>query len=430
MFSGGPSEIFILKLNSAGTYQWNTFYGSADGDLGVDTALDSAGNIYVTGESFAAWNGPGGVAPSHAYSGYLDIVLLKLNSAGAYQWHSFYGSADGDWGQGIAVDSSGNVAVTGESRATWNGPGGVAPLNPFRGGNGDFIVVKFGNQAPTNVALLHSSVLENQPAGTTVGTFSSTDPDVGDAFTYSLVSGAGSTDNAAFTINGNTLKTTYPFNYLVKQSYSIRVRTTDSGGLSFERSLNVSVEDIPPIFADVPDGYWAIAWIERLYKEGVTGGCLTNPLRYCPESRVNRAQMAVFLERVMRGASYVPPPASGLAFTDVSVNHWASAWIEQLVADQITAGCGAGMYCPESFVTRAQMAIFLLRAEHGWSYSPPAATGLAFNDVPVSYWAAAWIEQLAQEGITGGCAANYYCPESPVTRAQMAVFLVRMFYTP
>jgi beta-propeller repeat-containing protein/S-layer family protein len=429
-FSGGADEIFVLKLASAGTYQWHTFYGSSDVDSGNALALDGTGNIYVTGNSGAYWNGPGGVPPLHAYSGNGDIVLLKLNSAGAYQWHTFYGSADADGGYDIAVDVSGNVAVTGESRATWNGPGGVAPLNPFTGANTDIIVVKMGNQAPTNVAFLNSNVAENQPAGATISAFSSTDPDVGDAFTYSLVSGVGSTDNAAFTISGNTLKTTYPFNYHVKQSYSIRVRTTDSGGLSFEKSLTVSVVNIPPIFADVPDSYWAVASIERLYTERVTGGCLANPLRYCPESRVNRAQMAVFLEKVKRGTSYAPPPASGLAFTDVPTSHWASAWIEQLVADQITAGCGMGMYCPESFVTRAQMAIFLLRTKHGSAYSPPAATGLSFQDVPASYWAAAWIEELAREGITSGCAMDVYCPEAPVTRAQMSVFLVRMFYTP
>jgi hypothetical protein len=53
-----------------------------------------------------------------------------------------------------------------------------------------------------------------------------------------------------------------------------------------------------------------------------------------------------------------------------------------------------------------------------------------FTDVPASYWAAAWIERLAAEGITTGCAANLYCPEDPVTREQMAVFLTRAFRLP
>ena len=72
------------------------------------------------------------------------------------------------------------------------------------------------------------------------------------------------------------------------------------------------------------------------------------------------------------------------------------------------------------------MAVFLLRAKYGSGYSPPAATGV-FADVPLNYWAVHWIEQLAAEGITAGCGGGNYCPETQVTRDQMAVFLVRTF---
>ena len=77
------------------------------------------------------------------------------------------------------------------------------------------------------------------------------------------------------------------------------------------------------------------------------------------------------------------------------------------------------------------MAVFLERGIHGSSYAPPAVGGnTGFNDVPTNYWSAAWIKQLAAEGVTGGCGTNLYCPESPVTRAQMAVFLIRTFNLP
>jgi hypothetical protein len=75
------------------------------------------------------------------------------------------------------------------------------------------------------------------------------------------------------------------------------------------------------------------------------------------------------------------------------------------------------------------MAIFLLRAEHGAAYLPPAATG-DFDDVPMASPYAKWIEQLAAEGITAGCGGNNYCPTAPVTRGQMAVFLVKTFDLP
>jgi len=189
----------------------------------------------------------------------------------------------------------------------------------------------------------------------------------------------------------------------------------------------------PTSFTDVSFYYWASSWIERLYNAGITTGCGTNPLIYCPEQSVTRAQMAIFLERGMNGSAYTPPAGTGMVFADVPLTYWAVNWIEKLFADGITTGCGTSplVYCPEDSVTRAQMAIFLLRAEHGAAYIPPGVgSSTGFNDVPVTHWAAAWIKQLAAEGITTGCGDGNYCPEDPVTRAQMAVFLVRTFNLP
>lgn len=101
------------------------------------------------------------------------------------------------------------------------------------------------NQAPTDIALSNASVPENQPPATTVGTFSTTDPNTGNTFTYTLVSGAGSTDNGSFTIIGNTLKAAATFNYQTQNSYSIRVRSTDQGGLWVEKVFTVSVLAVP-----------------------------------------------------------------------------------------------------------------------------------------------------------------------------------------
>ena len=192
-------------------------------------------------------------------------------------------------------------------------------------------------------------------------------------------------------------------------------------------SYNVTLFGVN-VFSDVPNAYWAQAWIQRLHNAGITGGCSTNPLSYCPDSNVTRAQMAVFLERGMHGVGFSPMPVT-LTFGDTFGN-FAQYWIEALKTDSITGGCEIGLYCPDTPTTRAQMAVFLLKSEHGSGYAPPPATGMKFTDVPYSYWAASWIEQLANEGITGGCGANLYCPDQPVTRAQMAVFLVKTFNLP
>jgi VCBS repeat-containing protein len=104
------------------------------------------------------------------------------------------------------------------------------------------------NEAPTALTLSSSTVAENEPAGTAVGAFSTTDPDTGNTFTYTLVEGEGDTDNASFTIDGNILRTAEVFDQEVKNSYSIRVRTTDQDGLSFEQTFTITIteENVAP----------------------------------------------------------------------------------------------------------------------------------------------------------------------------------------
>ena len=175
-------------------------------------------------------------------------------------------------------------------------------------------------------------------------------------------------------------------------------------------------------FSDVALTYWALPYIEVLADAGITLGCGGG--LYCPFQEVTRGQMATFIIRGIYGSGYTPPPATGTLFADVPAGSAHAASIEQFARDGITSGCAVGLYCPGASVTRAQMAVFLLRMVYGAAYSPPAATGI-FSDTPLNYWAVDWIEQLAAEGITTGCASNRYCPEGFVTRDQMAVFLVR-----
>ncbi len=119
----------------------------------------------------------------------------------------------------------------------------------------------------------------------------------------------------------------------------------------------------------------------------------------------------------------------GPVFSDVPVGHQYYSYIQVIYQRGITAGCAAAAYCPENPVTRAQMAVFLMKAKYGSSYVPPPATGSVFDDVPLGYWAGAWIEAFAQEGITAGCGYRLYCPENLVTRAQMSVFILKARYT-
>ncbi len=107
--------------------------------------------------------------------------------------------------------------------------------------------------APTDISLSPATVLENQAVGTTVGTLTAPDPDaaLGDTASFSLVTGTGDTDNSSFSILGNTVQTAAVFDYETKNSYSIRVRVTDVGGLTFEKALTIAIGNVnePPAYS-------------------------------------------------------------------------------------------------------------------------------------------------------------------------------------
>jgi nitrogen fixation protein len=149
---------------------------------------------------------------------------------------------------------------------------------------------------------------------------------------------------------------------------------------------------------------------------------------YCPLSSVTRQQMAVFLLKSKNGLCYVPPPCSG-DFPDVPCSSNFAPWIEALADAGITTGCGGGNFCPTNPVTRQQMAVFLLKTKHGSTYIPPNCSG-DFLDVPCPSQFANWIEQLAAESITSGCGGGNYCPTDAVRRDQMAAFLYNTFQFP
>jgi hypothetical protein len=105
------------------------------------------------------------------------------------------------------------------------------------------ITVIDANDPPTDISLSEDSVDENQPADTAVGIFSTMDADTGNTFTYTLVAGAGDTDNASFNILLDSLRTSEVFDYETKGSYTIRVRSTDQGGLYFEKVFIITIID-------------------------------------------------------------------------------------------------------------------------------------------------------------------------------------------
>jgi hypothetical protein len=192
------------------------------------------------------------------------------------------------------------------------------------------------------------------------------------------------------------------------------------------QSFSTLVEAWLSDFLDVPQPDPFHPYIETLFRSHVSAGCHGG--KFCRDAALPRAQMAVLLLKAKLGSNHVPPPATGTVFDDVPASDPYAPWIEELFSLGITGGCGGTNFCPAATVTRRQMAAFLLKTRYGSGYVPPAAAGI-FGDVAASDPFAPWVENLYAEGVTGGCQASplLYCPFSPNTRGQMAVFLVKAF---
>lgn len=192
-------------------------------------------------------------------------------------------------------------------------------------------------------------------------------------------------------------------------------------------------------FTDVSPEYWDYDETILLADYGITKGC--SEKLYCPENKVKRSEMALFLGRAIGGLTdYIPPPCGEERFSDVPCDYAAYKAIEFIADGQsnpvhqpITIGCTSTSFCPDGNVTRAEMALFLARAVGGFSdYSPQTSH---FSDVPESfsevYRAVEYIydaeKNTPHRSITKGCTPETYCPQNQVRRDEMAAFLARAF---
>ena len=144
---------------------------------------------------------------------------------------------------GLTISASTGI-ISGTLTAQVTGSVTYTVTGSNTGGSVTATVTLVYNTAPTDIGLSPTSVPENEAIGTTVGTLTVTDIDEGDTHTYTLVSGEGDTDNASFTIDGTSLKTNAVFDFETKTSYSIRIRVTDAGGLSYEEVFTITVTDV------------------------------------------------------------------------------------------------------------------------------------------------------------------------------------------
>jgi hypothetical protein len=200
-------------------------------------------------------------------------------------------------------------------------------------------------------------------------------------------------------------------------SFTLRVLT--AGSLAF--SIRLAERDSGTFVDD--DGNIHEPNIEAIATAGITNGC--NPPDndlFCPDRDVSRAEMAAFLIRGM-GLENSLLPYQG-TFADVPAGLWYTPYVETLAAQGVTIGYLDGTYRPDTTVSRAEMAVFLVRAFV--SDAIPSATGI-FSDVAQNAWYADEAEKIYADGITLGCKTDplSYCPLGAVQRDEMASFLAR-----
>jgi hypothetical protein len=178
---------------------------------------------------------------------------------------------------------------------------------------------------------------------------------------------------------------------------------------------------LPPggTFFDDDRGY-AEPSVEAVAAAGITRGCA--PGRYCPNRPVTRAETAALL---VRSLGKVPLAAASGRFPDVPVDAWFAPFVETAADLGIVVGDAGGRFRPADPLTRAEMAAVLVRAFP--ALEPPGRAPGAFADVDPAAWYAPAVAELAGRGLTVGCSREplRYCPDEPVSRGQMAVFLAR-----
>jgi hypothetical protein len=189
-------------------------------------------------------------------------------------------------------------------------------------------------------------------------------------------------------------------------------------------------------FHDVPRESPFYRFVETALHRGVTGGCAET--LFCPDAPATRAQVAVFGLLAREGPGYQPWAAcypGSERFGDVPAGSPFCSWIQEQSAAGVMAGCGGGQFCPDAAISREQIAVVLLRTADA-AADPPACTAgrERFADVPASSPFCRWIEEMARRRVVSGCGDGRYCPQAPVTRGQLAVFLTQAFglqlYTP
>ena len=392
-YVGGVNEVgTIFRIDTNGSnFETLHVFSSAEG-AGPYAALIQGAGGFLYGTTTVG-------GPTTCASGCGTVFQIDTNGTTLTTLHGFEDSdGAGPWA-GVLQTADGSLYGT----TSFGGPaeGGVV-----------FRITPCSLSQPPVITATHCD------APNTPGLTASVMGNAGDVYSWAI--GGGTIDSGQGT-NAITFTAGVPGTRM-----TLSIDESNAAGCFGAATTAVQVD-----FNDVPSSDLFYASICTIGRDGITVGCGSG--NYCGDAAVSRGQMAVFLLKAEHGSGYAPPACTGI-FADVPCTPGVGFpdWIEQLATENITGGCFIDplRYCPDRSVRRDEMAAFLLKTEHGSGYAPPTCTGI-FADVPCTPGVgfSDWIEQLANENITGGCFTDplRYCPDRINSRGEMAVFLTKAF---
>ena len=263
--SGSPTD--PLGAGGVGNFAWTlgSWLGGSTETAGVQFNVSTVGkgSIVVSWDAYPSNTGPKYYRLLYTTdASAVSPVWVAYNATGSGTESGLYvNPAGASWTMQNQADLSGVSALQNNPNAAFRlvsayapGTSAYAAANPTStaGSTGtlrfDMVTVSgvasVFNNPPTNITISATTIAENNAVNAVVGTLSTTDSDSGDTFTYGLVAGTGDTDNSSFNISGASLRASAAFDFETKSSYSIRVRTTDSGGATFEKVFTIAVTDV------------------------------------------------------------------------------------------------------------------------------------------------------------------------------------------
>ncbi len=378
--NGGSSDAFVAKILPSGSgLTYSTYLGGGSYDGAEDIAVDASGNAIVTGYTWGDFPTRDPFQPNN--KGAADAFVTKLDPSGSNLVYSSYlGGSGADSGQGIAVDSAGNVYVAGFTYST-----DFPTQNSVQrqlAGNDDAFVTKLN---PMGSTILYSTYLG------------------GSDYDYALGIALGS-DGAA---------------YIVGATYSTDFPVVDPIQPSLKGSSNVFVAKLDGTctinYPDVPIGYWAYSYVNNLSCLGVVGGYPDG--NFHPNSNISRAELSRMLV-LGYGLSLITPNQPD--FTDVSRIYWAYSYIETMFAHGIISGYSDGRFQPNRQVNRAELVRMVVKASGVPSYTGASTD---YSDVPSSYWAYGYIKTATHYQWVVGFPNGNFVPNAPASRGEFSKIL-------